>query len=447
MRPRKGLGSAGVVGVVAFLLALQCSAPVVPGAPRCPELSVDGVDRFDYPSEMKIQPPIAAKLKPGLDAALILTKLAETVDSDLNAACKAYLADLGIKAQGTKTVDVCHSLIASLSEARAKLGPEVRIDTDFVPPLCSASLDAANVCASQCDPNVAAAAGKASCEPGTLEGTCDALCSGSCEGSTPTKCAGDCIGACDARVKGVCSGVCSGRCDGRPSRGACLGVCEGMCEGAVLASCTGNCTGTCVESAPASCAGTCLGNCSSEMKGTSCTGTVSPPKMAAECKAKCDALVVAGLTCPTASVFVRVSDPLDPVAAQRFKDGAEKNLPSFLKIAVGVGENVQAVTAEVTDTVATVTKATKAALASPTAVAGFEACFEKPMADVTLAVASLDRSLDLAVSVKATLASGGPGAGAVLVPSALAVEKQAIAAAPVTVKLAPPPPPAPKSKR
>ena len=55
-----------------------------------------------------------------------------------------------------------------------------------------------------------------------------------------------------------------------------------------------------------------------------------------------------------------------------------------------------------------------------------------------------NRSLELAVSVKATLASGGPGAGAVLVPSALVVEKPAVTAA-VTVKVAPPPPPAPKS--
>lgn len=424
-RQRRTLGRVSRAGVtaIAVVCIIACGGgAAVPTPPHCPEMTVASIDRYDFAAEMKIQPPISAKLRAGIDTALVVNKLADDVETNLKQACLTYLADLGVRAQPAKSsADACNALVQALESARSKLGIGTTILVDYAPPVCAASIDAADVCSGQCDPSVNAATAKSSCEPGTMQGSCDALCSGACDATAATACAGACIGACDAKIKGMCSGLCTGKCDGKPTGakkgGACSGVCEGTCEGAVSGTCTGTCTGTCKLTTASPCVGSCTGSCSTEMKSAMCTGDISTPKMADECKAKCDAVIASTLTCSTAPVFVRISGATDPAAAQTFKAAAEKDLPPIAKIAIGLGEHIPGLIVEVTDAVDTVDKAVKASFTNPTSSAGVNGCFAKPISDVSLAGASLQGNVDLAVSVKACMSSGGSGGSAVIVPA------------------------------
>jgi len=390
----------------------------VPRPPRCPDMTVDAMDKYDFAAEMKIQPPVSAKLRPGIDAALVLGKLAEDVDTNLRQACAAYLTDLGAKAVDPKAGDPCTALVQAISDARAKLGSEVVIAVDFAPPVCASSLDLMNVCATQCDSNVTAQSVKATCDPGALEGACDAQCTGACDTTAPAACKGSCSGTCDAKIRGTCSGLCSGKCDGKPTKkggASCHGICDGTCDAAAEGLCTGGCTGSCRLSVASSCAGTCTGGCSAEWKSSSCSGEIHAPKMTAECKAKCDALATSGATCAPRPVIVRISGQTDDDAARAFKTAAEKNLPAFGRVAVSLAERVPGLVAEVKDVSDTVASAVTASIVNPVVAGQVAACFAKPFADVTTAGASLQGNIELAIRVKASMASGGPGGAAVLV--------------------------------
>ena len=408
-----------LLGLVAAVVLLECTqAPKVPATPRCPEMTVDAIEHYDFAIDMAIPPPLSTKLRGGVQTALLLDNLAQVVDTSLRDVCLGYLGDLGVKVQAKTSTEACQSLVQTISGLRARLGPSVVIETDLEPSVCTASLDLANVCASQCDPAVAAASLSASCEPGTLQGSCDGSCSGSCDEASPARCGGACIGSCDARVKGLCSGVCVGRCDGRvtPKKGApCLGVCEGVCDGQVEASCMGNCTGTCALAAADTCKGTCTGSCSSGMKSAACTGDLVTPKMIEDCKAKCDAIVACRRACTNARAFVRVAGALDPTMAQTFRLAAEKNLPIFSRLIAGIGERTLPLLPAIGANTESIRTLVTAALTNPISPLGMHACFDKPFADVPQAAASLRGNLELAISVKATLASGGPTAGAVVV--------------------------------
>jgi hypothetical protein len=383
-------------------------------------MTVEAIDTFDFAAEMNIQPPVSTKLRLGVEAALLVNKLADDVDVGLKKACSAYLADLGVKASPATSSEACGALTRSIVSARSKLGPGVSVMVDVAPPTCGASPDVLSDCALKCDPTLAAAgpAAKATCEAGRAQGTCDGLCAGMFDSTTANKCSGTCGGACDAKMKGTCSGVCTGKCDGKQTkkgRTPCAGICEGTCDAAIEGVCSGNCAGNCTFAPSAACAGTCSGSCSTEMKALTCTGDLTSPKIPDDCKAKCDALVGSSVSCLPGLVVVRVVGAIDPDAAQAFKVAAEKNLPALAKTAIGLADRSPKLIAEVKDAVDGVDTAVKASMTSVAVGSQVSACFGKPFADVARAGASLQGNIDLAVSVKASLESGGAGAHATFI--------------------------------
>lgn len=390
----------------------------MPTSPRCPDMTVEALERYDFAAEMKVQPPVSAKLRAGVEAALVVNRLAEDVDRGLKQACGAFLADVGAKADLGASSDPCGALVQAIAAARARLGANAAVVVDVVPPSCGAALEVVSECAARCDPTLAGPPSRASCEAGELQGTCDALCTGSCDAASPGACRGQCSGRCDGKGKGTCSGACNGKCDGKPTKkggAVCAGVCDGTCDGAVLGSCAGACSGRCALIAAAPCAGTCSGACSADMKAAICTGDITPPRLGDECRARCDAQLAASLSCAQGPVLVRVTGATDPAAALAFRSAAEKHLPVIDRTAIGLAERAPGVLAEVRETVDAVQAAVLAALSDPVAARQVNGCFAKLFADVATAGASLQGNIDLAVAVKASLASGGPGAGATFV--------------------------------
>ncbi|MEO8797846.1 MAG: hypothetical protein ABI551_08175, partial [Polyangiaceae bacterium] len=322
------------------------SMPKVPGAPNlpgvpgaCPDFSsADAVAKIDFASEFKIQADTAAKLKAGVQASAEIEEFSAKLDADLKDACGGLAKDLGATGDYKTGEEACKAAVKVMGEAKAKLGANVKIGLDVVPPRCEASMDVMTDCAGSCDASVKGGSAKVECEPGKLSGSCDAQCSGTCDLKASAKCDGTCEGSCDATFKGTCGGTCNGKCDGRNVKGTCNGTCDGSCDASAKGTCGGKCGGSCEMKAAAKCDGTCTGSCSVEMKAPKCTGEVKPPQMSAECKAHCDAKVNSNLECKPAKVTLRIEGSADAKLAATYKAAIEKNLPGVLKIAMGMAK-------------------------------------------------------------------------------------------------------------
>ncbi len=392
-------------------------APAVPGAPNagaaagCPDMAkVDAIESFDFEKEFKLKAEVAAKIKAGAEAAAEMNALAGQIDSDLKGACGNLAHDLGGQGDYKDGQEACKAAVKAVSDAKAKLGAKAKIVLDVAEPHCGVDVHAYADCAGHCDASVQPGKAEVKCEGGKLQGECSGKCQGECEASAAAQCTGECSGTCDADIKGACSGTCAGKCDGKAvpasANGKCEGVCEGKCEGNVKASCKGKCGGQCKMSAQAECKGTCTGSCSVEMKAPKCTSKVEPPKMTAECKAKCDASVQAKAECTPAHVAVRIVGSADAVAEANFRKAIEKDLGAVLRVSLGTGKAAERLAGEMKVVIEGVEASVQAA-SDPMMVARLSACVAAPFKGALDAVGSIRADVNVSVSVQASASASG----------------------------------------
>ena len=371
---------------------------------------VDAIESFDFEREFKLKAEVAAKIKAGAEAAAEMNALAGQIDSDLKVACGNLSHDLGVQGDYKDGQEACKAAIKAVADAKAKLGAKAKVVLDVAEPHCGVDVHAYADCAGHCDASVQPGKAEVKCEGGKLQGECSGKCQGECEASAAAQCTGECSGTCDADIKGACSGTCAGKCDGKamPSsaNGKCEGVCEGKCEGNVKASCKGKCGGQCKMSGQAECKGTCTGSCSVEMKAPKCAGKVEPPKMTAECKAKCDASVQAKAECTPAHVAVRIVGSADALAEANFRKAIEKDLGAVLRVSLGTGKAAERLAGEMKVVIEGVEASVQAA-SDPMTVARLSSCVAAPFKGALDAVGSIRANVNVSVSVQASASASG----------------------------------------
>ncbi|HEX3769360.1 MAG TPA: hypothetical protein VHV30_00780, partial [Polyangiaceae bacterium] len=364
----------------------------LPGAGNCPDVTkVEAIESFDFEKEFKLKADVAAKIKAGTAASVELEELNAKIDGDLKTACGGLAHDLGATGDFASGQDACKAAEKAIADAKVKMGGNLTIKLDFSEPHCGVDVEAYGSCAGHCDASVTPGKAEVKCEPGKLQGECSGGCSGDCELNGSAACSGECSGTCDAEIKGSCSGNCVGKCDGKAtpagSGGACAGTCEGKCSGNVKATCKGKCGGSCHLAAQASCSGTCSGSCSVEMKAPKCTGQVEPPKMSAECKAKCDAKLSAKAECIPPHIAFRITGAADVKAQANFQAAIEKNLPGILNVSIGLAKHA----VEAAEGVEVVVKGVQAGIqgaGDPMTIGRLTACVGAPFKGAIDAVAS-----------------------------------------------------------
>jgi hypothetical protein len=393
-------------------------APSVPGVPgggggNCPDMAkIEAIESFDFGKEFNLKADVAAKIKGGVSAAAEMQELNAKIDGDLKTACGNLAHDLGAAGDFANGQDACKAAAKVIGEVKAKLGANLSIKLDVAEPKCGVDINAYADCSGHCDASVTPGKAEVKCEGGKLQGTCSGQCSGECEASAAAACSGECSGSCDADIKGTCDGNCSGKCDGKastggPSGGQCAGTCEGKCSGNVKAECHGKCGGSCKMKAQATCSGTCSGSCSVEMQAPKCTGTVEPPKMSAECKAKCDAKVQAHAECTPPHLALRVSGAADAALAAKFQAAIEKNLPGVLTVSIGMAKHLNAVASSMEEVIGGVKAGITGAASDPIALGRLTACVEAPFKGALDAAASMKASVNVSVNVQASASASG----------------------------------------
>jgi hypothetical protein len=395
---------------------LDCGGlPKVPGLPgvgACPDMDKpEEIEKFDFQANFKLQPPVAAKIKAGVGAAVNMKKLADKIDADLTAACSGIAKDLGDTNTYKNAADACKAAAKLIGDTKAKLGASATVKLEASEPHCGLDINAYADCGASCDATVKPGGADIQCEGGKLEGSCSAQCTGDCEMSAAAACSGECSGSCDAEISGSCSGTCNGKCDGKASSASCAGKCEGKCTGNVKGTCKGKCGGSCHFSGAASCQGTCTGTCSAKMEAPKCTGTVKPPQMSADCKAKCDAQVQAKAECTPPHILVHIVGASDAAAAAKLQATIEKNLPVVLDVAIGLAKNIPTIVGNVKSVVEGAQGVVQTATSDKIAGAALIACVAAPFKGAIDAAAGVTASVNVSVSVQGSVSGSASGSG------------------------------------
>lgn len=393
----------------ALVAAAACGDPP-PKSPtpavsdRCPDLGkADELSAFDFQKEYALSRDAADKLKAAALAALEIDSLADRLDGELGIACVQIAHDLGNKGNYTSGTEACAAAIATVKEARAKLGPKAQALLVVNPAVCLVETSLVTKCASLCDSSVASEKAKAEClQPA---GRCDGNCDGTCQPKLPAKCEGTCDGTCDGPIKGTCGGKCVGTCDGKKSNGGCLGVCAGTCvNGASEGECKGQCTGTCKLAKPGICGdGVCAGTCTVDFAEEKCAGEFKPPEVSTDCRARCDLATINKTECsePQMGYVITGAKQAD---ADAMKAAIDKAFPALLKILAEVGPQgaTKVLTAEhVIDAVRSgfpeLAKSGKNPKASEAAL---KRCFDEPFKKAAAAAAATKTGIDQAIGVR-----------------------------------------------
>jgi hypothetical protein len=389
----------------------------VPDVPSgdCPAnvADVSAIESADFGLSAELN----AKVKNALSAGATVQALSVDIEGQVAEACANLAKDLGADeaalkpkedGPGKKAEAACDVAVKLIGEVKAKA--KAKITVDVKPPKCEASMNAAMDCAAKCDATVKPGSAKVTCEGGEISGKCDAKCEGKCtvEGSASCdgSCSGECKGECSAEISGKCDGTCDGTCDGKNTKGKCTGQCQGKCKGKAEAQCSGSCKGSCSAScemtAKGECKGECSGKCTAEFKEPKCSGEVKPPQMSADCKAKCDGEISAKAECKPAKIFVKIEGAADFEAANKLKAAFEKNLPTLLKISMGMKGKLEGVEASAKAGLEEVAGTVKGAGVGALKVAS---CFASSLD------AQAKASVSLKVSVKASASASGSAAG------------------------------------
>jgi hypothetical protein len=372
--------------------------------------NVEAIDKFDFAKEFKLKAEVGAKIKAAAGAAADTKAVADKIEADLKVACGTLAKDLNVAGEFGDAQSACKAAAKGLGELRAKMGASAKVNLSIAEPHCGVDINAYADCSGHCDASVSGGKAEVKCEPGKLQGQCSAKCSGECELSAAAQCSGECHGTCDADVKGTCSGKCTGKCDGKvmdgKANGVCDGTCEGKCDANISGECKGKCGGSCKISGQAECKGTCSGSCTAEMQAPKCTGTVEPPKVSAECKAKCDAHAQAKAECTPPHVSLRVTGSADAKAEAQFRTVIAKDYPAILAVSLGVGKGALQVAGNLKAVVDGAQAAIQTA-GDPMVIARLSQCVAAPFKGAVDAAASVQANVNVSVNVQASATASG----------------------------------------
>ena len=346
----------------------------------------------------------AAKLEAFLLATSTFVGTAAQLEASLKDTCLQMGAELGIPESEMAASGNTPAVKAACDAVSAKLRSEMtdlrasanlRIAVVATPPVCEVRVDAYAQCAGSCDATYTPGSAELRCEGGEIRGGCSAQCEGSCSVEASGVCSGACEGTCAASCTGVCQGTCEGTCRTRAADGSCNGACEGTCRGTCSAGCTGSCEGQCVVRAQASCSGECRGGCSVTMTEPRCTGSITPPRVEADCQASCDARMNAEAECTPGSVEVTVTGAVSSNIEERVN-----HLKAALKMGLG---NVLAVKLKLERLAASASAMGRTAGDLPGAVASLglqaAACVSSAATALPRATASISVSVEVSASV------------------------------------------------
>jgi hypothetical protein len=408
-------------GAIGLVVGSSCDLSTVsPGdiagaAAGCPNLaSIDAIAKVDFVKEFALDAKVGAQIKGGLEAAAEIQGFAAKLDADLASACGGLATDLGKPGDYKKGPDACKAAASAMADIRGKLGGTAKIAIDIEPPHCSTSIDAMAECLGKCDVDVQGGKVEVKCAPGKLSGSCDAECKGSCSLDVAAKCEGTCKGSCDANFSGKCGGECDGKCNGKTTKGGhCSGTCDGKCSAHADGKCGGSCSGSCEMKGGAKCSGTCHGECSVEMKAPKCDGAIEPPKVSAECQARCTTELSAKVECTKGKVGVHVDGGADAKLVAQYKGALEKHLPAILKIAIGMKDQALDVAGSVKAVITGAQGAVASLKGDPKVGARLTACVAAPFKAAIDAAASVKANIDVSVEVKASASAhaGGSASG------------------------------------
>ena len=353
----------------------------------------------------------AQKLEAFMMASSRFTRAAADLEGSLKSACREMADQLEIPdselqgEEGEARVQVlCNAVSRTLEAELASLRAEANltISVQAAPPRCEVSMEAYGECAAECDANIEPGSVEVECEGGEISGGCTAECTGECSVEISGQCEGECSGSCSGGCSGTCQGTCDGECSATNADGSCNGTCSGTCEGTCSAGCQGSCEGECWVSGQASCSGECRGGCSVEYTEPSCSGSVEPPSMSAECEASCDAHVEAEASCEPGHVEVVIEGDLSGEI-----EGRANRLKGALRSGLGT---IVMVRAKLERLGASGVAMVRVAGELPGAVAdmGMQAttCVSQAAAALPQAAGQVSMSVEVSASVSAS-ASGG----------------------------------------
>ena len=354
--------------------------------------------------------------EPELDALLeVSAKMSVTatsIEANMNDACNAIAGDLGAETSDD-TATACANAAGAIDGVMAA-NASATLTVEFVPAVCTASLDAMVECAGECDVDFDATATPPTCTGGELSGGCSGSCEGSCTVEASAACTGSCdascSGTCSGSVSGTCTGTCTGQCQGTCSAtdaagnciGECTGTCSGECSGTIEGSCSGSCEGSCSGSCRAdvtgSCEGSCSGSCDVDFVAPSCEGGTVDVQASADCEAACKSDVALDVVCSKPTVIVSfegaLSSDLEALAAT-LRDNYGTILAATAQLAIVVDA-------------ASELPGRLSGAASGAAEVGLEAadCLRLAVAAQVAAFASVQVSVEASVEVSGSVSAG-----------------------------------------
>ncbi len=274
------------------------------GGVACPELSGGGSAlRGNFTANASLNTKIGAFVQAAKD----LVALSARMDTEITQACQRMAADLSIPpatmqpGQGeAASTAACKAVSAQISAA---LAGGASLKTTYTPPTCQVNAAAEASCDSQCRVEVEPAQIVAKCDPGRLSGQCVGTCKGQCDGT--------------------CTGTCQGQCSVKDAQGRCAGRCTGTCQG--------------------QCNATCHASCQGEWRAPKCEGSVTGPKVDADCKASCNASARITAQCTKPSLNIQAT--ANAQALGKVVTTLQANLPTLVsaqfKIAKQIASDLQ----------------------------------------------------------------------------------------------------------
>jgi len=327
------------------LIASVESGCIDPGSPLL-QKSSEGCDEFVAGKDVSSTLVVDSKVRAFMQAATDFSRNAESIKSDVVAACANIGRDLGAEdtwsklgdsddaisnSNGTGACDAAGSRIEDALIQAERVDAHVAIEVSRGE--CHLDFDEQRRCDAQCAAHETCDSGSVEtrCEPGSLSVNCETSCSAgaSCVGTeaVPANCMGKCESECTGECKGDCIDEHGHVTTDNPS-----------CTGKCASSCNGTCRGVCkVEAEEGIACGAsvrCTGGCTGSFTDPVCTSEFTPPKCTvdADCHAACSAQVAEHAVCDPTQIHIIADVNADPDMTKVITT-LETNLPPLFDAA------------------------------------------------------------------------------------------------------------------
>jgi len=148
------------------------------------------------------------------------------------------------------------------------------------------------------------------------------------------------------------------------------------------------------------------------MQAPKCVGTLKPPQIRAECKAKCDEHVEVNASCTPPRVTLAIGNAGDAQAAAQLRSAIEKNLPNIINVSRGLARNVERLTSNVVVAVKGSQAVVQSATNDKVMGAALLGCIGAPFTNALSTATSITAEVKVSVEVTATAsASASPTSG------------------------------------